>query len=364
MRIVPILTSIIVAITLYLFIMERDALRALANSDTGTTDTSAAAEASQDNSAPISVVVTHSVAQNVESGILLRGRTEAARRVDVRSETAGLVISDPHLKGRVVKKGETLCLLDSGTRNAQLTEARARLTEAEANNKAASSLAERGFTAETTAISRLAQLEAARAMVEQAEKELARLTIAAPFDGLLESDSAELGALLQPGSACATVIDLDPIKFVGFVPERDIPKLTLGASAMARLVTGQQARGFVTFVSRSADPQTRTFRVEITVPNPDLEYSDGLTAEILIALDGKKAHLLPQSVLTLDDDGRLGIRAALHGTARFLPVSVIRDDAKGIWLAGLPEAVDVIVVGQEYVTDGRAITVTKRDPAQ
>lgn len=360
MRIVPLITSVFVALALYVFIMERDALRAFANNDNPTAEPAAQAQQS-DSDQPISVVAVHSVEQGVESGILLRGRTEAARRVDVRSETNGLVISDPLLKGAVVKQGDILCELDSGTRNAQLTEARARLTEAEANNTAAASLAQRGFTAETTAISRLAQLEAARAAVEQAEKELARLTIVAPFDGLLESDTAQLGSLLQPGSGCATLIDLDPIKFVGFVPERDIPKLTLGATAAARLVSGQAAQGFVTFVSRSADPQTRTFRVEITVPNPDLTFSDGMTAEILIALDGEKAHLLPQSALTLDDDGRLGIRAAIHNVARFLPVDVIRDDVSGIWVSGLPKEIDVIIVGQEYVTDGRAIRVSKRD---
>nr|WP_276612525.1 HlyD family efflux transporter periplasmic adaptor subunit [Pseudorhodobacter turbinis] len=91
------------------------------------------------------------------------------------------------------------------------------------------------------------------------------MTLSAPFDGLLETDTAELGALLQPGSSCATVIQLDPIKMVGFLAETDVDKVSVGAMAQARLASGREAVGRVTFLSRSADPLTRTFRVEVTV---------------------------------------------------------------------------------------------------
>jgi len=254
-----------------------------------------------------------------------------------------------------------LCELAPGTRGVELVEAEARLAEAKANNNAAENLAEKGFTSETAAIASKAQFEGAMAMVERAQKELDRLTITAPFAGLLESDTAELGAFLQAGAPCATVIDLDPIKLVGFVPERDIRRLSLGARAGGKLVSGQVVEGLVTFISRSADDLTRTFRVEVTVDNPDLAISDGTTVEIGIALSGSKAHFLPQSALTLDDNGQLGIRVAEDGVARFKPIEIIRDTSDGIWVQGLPEEIDVIVVGQEYVVDGRAIEVSMRE---
>jgi multidrug efflux system membrane fusion protein len=109
----------------------------------------------------------------------------------------------------------------------------------------------------------------------------------------------------------------------------------------------------VTFLSRSADPTTRTFRVELTVPNPDLSLRDGQTAEILIEAQGVMAHLLAASTLTLDDDGTLGVRAIDEGSAaKFYPVTVLRDTMEGIYVTGLPDQVDVITVGQEFVTDG------------
>jgi RND family efflux transporter MFP subunit len=199
----------------------------------------------------------------------------------------------------------------------------------------------------------LAGIEAARAAVAAAEDQIARLSIHAPFEGVLESDTAELGALMQPGAACATIIQLDPIKIVGFVPENEVERVAVGAEAGARLSGMRDVLGEVVFVSRSADPVTRTFRVEILVDNPELAIRDGQTAEIAIRADGVPAHLLPQSALTLDDDGALGVRTvAEDGTARFLPVTLLRDTLDGVLVTGLPDTVDVITVGQEFVSDG------------
>lgn len=360
MKLIPFVTALIVAAVLYLAVMERDLFVA---AQTATEETAQETPARAAD-APVSVVVQRSRARSVASGLVLRGRSEAARRVDVRAETSGLVVSAPLMRGAQVRAGEVMCELDPGTTEAQLEEARARLAEAETNNRASESLKERGFTTETAAIGRATQLASAQAAVARAETALEKLRISAPFDGLLETDTAELGSLLQPGSPCATLISLDPMKFVGFVPEKDIGRIALGAQAGARLVSGAEARGFVTFISRSADTLTRTFRIEVTVPNADYVIPDGMTAEILIALQGKPAHLLPESVLTLDDDGRLGVRAAQDGVARFYPAELLRDSLDGVFLAGLPDKLDVIVIGQDYVTDGRPVTVTYREVLQ
>jgi membrane fusion protein, multidrug efflux system len=200
--------------------------------------------------------------------------------------------------------------------------------------------------------------------VASVQTEIAQLRITAPFAGLLESDTAELGSLLQPGALCATIIQLDPIKLVGFVSEMSVNRIAVGAMAGGRLAGGGEVTGRVTFLSRSADPSTRTFRVEIEVPNPDLTIRDGQTVEIAIASDGADAHLLPQSALTLDDGGTLGVRiVTAEGTAGFAPVTILRDTVGGVWVDGLGEAADVIVIGQEFVTDGVAVDPTFREAA-
>lgn len=362
MKLSSVVTAIIVGAFLYALVMERDFLRALAGAEPiAAAETEVTPVAVGDEA--VSVIAMHSAARPVESELVLRGQTEASRRVEVRAETTGLVISEPLRRGARVEAGDLLCELDPGTRPAQLAEAEARLTEAEANARASESLVERGYTAETTAIGNRAALQAAQAVINQAEREIERLKITAPFGGLIESDTAELGELLQPGSECSTIIDLSPIKLIGYAPERLVDRIETGAPVGTRLLTGQEFLGEVTFVSRSADPETRTFLVEAEVANRDLKIRDGITAEIVIGLDGTQAHLLPQSALTLDDLGRLGVRTVMGAATEFVPVTIVRDTPDGVWLEGLPETADVIVVGQDFVTDGQAVEATFREPA-
>ncbi len=374
MKKIQLITAILVSLFIYGVVIERDTLVGFARNlatpgdpaPVGKYDNTTEEPLNTRVDAPrvdpaVSVVAVHSVAAEVQSGLVLRGQTEAARRVEVRSEGAGRVVSEPLRKGASVYAGQVLCHLDTGTLDAQLAEARARQSEAEASANTATQLAERGFGPENSAIAALAGLESAKANVQRVERMIEQLDIRAPFDGLLESDTAELGSLLQPGAPCATVIALDEIKLVGFVPELDVPNLEVGQQAGAEFLSGQQVLGRVTFISRSADPLTRTFRLEVRIPNPGLTIREGQTVQIAIAYAGERAHLLPENVLTLDDEGTLGVRIAQDDVAKFVPVQIIRDAENGFWLSGLPEQVDVIIVGQEYVTDGRAITVTLQD---
>ena len=410
MRLLSVLTAVLVIGALYLLVLQRDDLLEFAGNDATPTETATETVAQQETaeatSDAVSVVALRSQAQSVEGGVILRGRTEAARQVDVRAETSGQIISEPARRGAFVEEGQLLCVLDPGTRqiildeaNARLLEAKARLPEAEArlaeagarldeaniNGRAASRLSEGGFASDTRVAQATAAVEAARAGVQSAnsgvesarsgiqaaeaavaaaKNELSKLEIRAPFAGLLESDAAELGSLLQPGSLCATIIQLDTIKLVGFVPETLVDRVKVGAMAGARLSSGREVIGEVTFLSRSADPTTRTFRVDVEIANADLAIRDGQTAEIAIQSEGQSAHLLPQSALTLNDEGHLGVRLVEDDRVAFAKVNVVRDSIEGIWVSGLEDSADVIVVGQEFVTDGVAVAATYREASE
>lgn len=311
---------------------------------------------------PVPVVVLESRAEPTVTRLTLRGRTVANRNVQVAAETAGLVVSQPLRKGATVAEGETLCRLDKGAREAQLREAEARLAEARVEAEAATTLSQKGFGAENTRMARAAQLGAAQAAVDLVRLDIDRLDIKAPFAGVLESDTAEIGSRLGLGDTCATLIDLSQVKVTGFVSELEVEKIRIGQNATARLIDGREAPGEISFISRVSDPETRTYQVEVTLPNPDDSIRDGMTAELYINLPARIAHRIPQTALTLDDDGRLGVRLAEDGIARFYPVTPIREETDGIWVSGLPDAASVIVVGQEFVRDGRAIAVSPASP--
>ena len=421
MRIVSIITAIVVIFVLYILVFEREAFNKVANGNSirSVVDERLGAEniktqakvvneeaskQSEENSELVSVVVYTSNSQTLGSTVILRGETEAARFVEVRAETFGQVITEPLRKGSFVQKDDILCKLDEGTRKAALADAVARLEEAKAlipqtearlgeansrldeaqiNFNAASKLSKGGYASETRVASAeaamrsaeagvatatagfestRARIQSAEAGVATAEKEIERLIITAPFEGTLESDTAEIGSLLQPGALCGTIIQLNPIKLVGFLPETELSRVKLGAPVMAKLTSGQKIEGNVTFLSRSADTTTRTFRVEVNVPNDQLKIRDGQTVEIAIGSDGKKAHLLPQSALTLNDEGQLGIRFIdEQSTTRFAAVNLEQDTKEGVWVSGLKDKVNVIIIGQEFVREGVKVLATYKD---
>ncbi len=319
------------------------------------------ATAKPEQNQPVPVMVLQSQARPTVNQLVLRGRTVAIRKVSVPAETAGLVISQPLRKGTAVAGGDVLCRLDPGARAAQLLEAEAGLAEARIAANAATTLSRKGFAAEATRLARQAQLEAAQAKVDLVRLDIARLVIHAPFDGVLETDTAEIGSRLGLGGTCATVIDLSSVKASGYVSEREVDQIVLGQTAAARLINGRIIPGEISFISRVSDPETRTYLVEITLPNQDGRIRDGMTAELRIDLPTEVAHLIPQAALTLDDDGRLGVRLAVEERAHFVEARIIRDAIDGVWVTGLPERAAVIVVGQEFVRDGRSIAPTVFD---
>lgn len=296
----------------------------------------------------------------IASGIVLSGKAEAERKLDVRAETSGQIISEPISSGSQVKKGDVLCELDPGTRQANLSQAQAGLETARTQYNSTRSLQKRNLASTAALQNANAQLEQAQSAVENAQREIERLKITAPFDGVLEQQTAELGSLMQIGSVCASIIALDQLLLVGYAAETQVDKVALGADAIGTFRDGNELKGFVSFVAATADPITRTFRVEVSTENTG-QVRDGSSARIAIALAGEKGHLIPQNALTLDDDGRLGVKIVQDNIAIFNEVEMVRDTKEGMWVTGLPDEVDLIISGQEYANDGQEVTAVKNE---
>ena len=114
----------------------------------------------------------------------------------------------------------------------------------------------------------------------------------------------------------------------------------------------------VKFISSSANPVTRTFRVEISVPNPESDIKDGMTAEVSLKGIERIAHLVPVSILRLDNRGNLGIRTIdTDGLVAFKEVDIIEDTGVGAWITGLETISTIITVGQDYVSQGEKVGI-------
>jgi multidrug efflux system membrane fusion protein len=200
-----------------------------------------------------------------------------------------------------------------------------------------------------------AAFDASVAAVKSALVELERTKIRAPFDGILDRRPVKIGHYMSPGQPCGTIIDKDPLLVVGYISENQINRIAIGATGQAKLSTGEVAQGKVRYIAESPNLTTRTFRVELEVANKDLQLRDGMTAELTINAGEVVASRVPQSVLTLAGDGRLGVRVLQNNRVVIRPIQIIKDDQDGAVVTGLGASEMVIVRGGEFTRDGREV---------
>lgn len=318
-----------------------------------------AAAATKEAEPSIAVRTRQSIAEPIARELVLNGRTEADRTVRLAAETSARVVELPVAKGEAVRVGDVVARLDRREREAALAEAAAALEQRTIEYEGARRLGERGFQADTQVAAARANLEFARYHLRAAEIELAHTDIAAPFDGVLEERPVELGSFVDIGDAIATLVDLDPIVVVSDVPEAAIGGVEPGSAAEIRLVDGTSRSGRVRFVARQANTQTRTFRVEVAVDNPQHAIAAGLSTTLVLRLDPVQAHAVSPGILVLDDAGALGVKAVTaDGTVVFHAADIIRAEADTVWLAGIPDELALITVGQGFVTAGQQVAAT------
>ena len=299
-----------------------------------------------------------SVSSNKQRVVTLTGRTENKRTVIVRAEVGGIVQSRPVELGDQVKADQTLCQLDLEERRALVTEAEDQLREALLEYDGQSALRKTGLQIERQIAAAKARVTQTKTQLLRSELNVERSSIKAPFDGFVEEIHVEVGDLLQIGAPCATVIDLDPMKVIAHVSENEIHHFQVGSDATARLPSGVEITGSVVFVGQQSETATRTFRVEILVDNPDYSIRSGLTAELLIPLESYVAHQVPVALLSIDDEGTMGLRLVDNSNKVFFqPITIVTEDTNGVWVTGLPEIATLITVGGDFVSPGEVVDV-------
>lgn len=302
------------------------------------------------------VRVRDSQSTMMSAAVTVTGRTEAARRVDIKAEISAQVTAIVQRKGEKVSAGAIIARLDERDRRIRATEARERVRQREIEFNAASELAQKGFNSKVRLAQSRADFESAKAALARAEIDLGNTTLKAPFDGVIAEQMIEVGNYVDIGTVTFTIVELDPIKISGFVTEKQIGTIRQGDKVTARLLSGQEIEGTLSYVAPAADPATRTFRIEVTVPNPDGILAEGLTATMRIPMTPVLAHSISPSVLTLDDEGRVGVKLVNdENKVEFRPVVIIADEPDKMWIGGLPEQIRLITVGQDFVIPGQIV---------
>ena len=185
--------------------------------------------------------------------------------------------------------------------------------------------------------------------------ELNRTEVKAPFRGYVEK-IIKPGNFINRGEVCAVIIELDPVTFVAEVPEAEIKNIFKGQNVSIMLVTGEIITSKLSFVSKSATPSTRSFRVEAEVNNPKGLIRDGITGTLEISTNKILANKISPSILLLSDSGTLGIRIVNdEEIVEFLPIKILEDTQDGLWVQGIPNASNLIVRGQGFVENGQKV---------
>jgi membrane fusion protein, multidrug efflux system len=290
--------------------------------------------------------------------LTISGRTEADKRVTITARTGGILTELKVKRGTWVKEGDIIAVLSDDARAAQVTQAESLVTERRAELEAKRRLIATGAMPRLDLVNLEAMLKAAEAALAAAEAERDRGVIRAPWAGVVHDVMVEVGqaAFSMAGREIAQIVALDPMLAVVEVAERKLAGIKIGESAEVRLVTGETASGRIRFVAKTASQTTRTYRVEVELPNQDGAIPDGITAEVSVQLAPVPATRVPRSALTISSNGDIGVRSVSeNGTVGFLPVSVVEDEQTLMWLGGIPDRARVIVRGQDFVREGQKV---------
>jgi multidrug efflux system membrane fusion protein len=307
---------------------------------------------------PFRVAVTAARVVPHSRKLVLSGRTEADRKVVVTARTGGVLTELRVRRGSWVDKGDVMAVLSDEAREAQVAQARAVATQKRTELEAKRQLIANGTLPKLQLVELEAQLKVAEASLAAAEAERDRGVVRAPWPGVVHELAVEVGqaAFAFAGREIAQIVALDPMLAVVEVSERKLAGIRVGDPAEVRLVTGESAAGRIRFVAKTASVSTRTYRVEIELPNPDGRIPDGITAEAAVPLAPVMATRIPRSALTFSSAGEIGVRTVgADETVGFVPVSVVEDELTFMWVAGIPERSRVIVQGQDFVREAQKV---------
>ncbi|GJL85891.1 MAG: hemolysin D [Micavibrio sp.] len=324
----------------------------------GPEEKSAQKMAAKNNAQPkiMEVRVRELTAESFANDIIVTGRSRASRTVEIKAETDGQISELLKEKGHEVEDQETLARLELRDRSAKVKEGKQRLSQRQIEYNAAKKLANKGFNSKVRLAQAQADLETARSELKNSEVSLGKTKIISPFEGLIFEQVIEIGDFVSVGDPLFTVVDLDPIELVAFVSERNIAELSPGQKARAEFLDGQVIEGEVSYIAPAADPQTRTFRVEITGDNTDFTIKEGMTANMFLPVAEKQAHKISPSVLSLNDSGQVGVKIVNEkNEVVFAPVAILADTPEHMWVGGLPDKIRLITVGQDFVSGGQIV---------
>ncbi len=309
------------------------------------------------------VLIERFYATEVSHEIVIHGEIAPNREAILTSEVDGKVLKLHKREGEFVNAGQLIIEIDAQDKPQKLIMAKTLLKQRELELRANETLVSQGLQNKIRLTESEYQFEKAKAQLKLLTVQLAATQVRAPFSGILEDRKVELGAYLKNGDAIIRLLDYNPYVIKGYVSENDLPKFSVGSLAQGRTLDQKIVDGHIRYVSSQANSASRTFLVELEVANTKERQNSGATAEILLSIDQSAAVFFSPALLSLDANGILGVKHASNDQqVVFTQVNIIKAESSGVWVSGLPDPVDLIVVGQGFVGEGEKIQLVYRTP--
>lgn len=294
--------------------------------------------------------------QPIQREITVSAHTAANRRVNIKAEVSSTVEKILKPQGAFVKKDEIIIELETREGPVRMKQAKANLKQRQIEAASVKKLQAKGLANESQVALAETQLANAEAELIRAHLLVESSLIRAPFDGVIDQRSVEVGDFVREGSDLVTVMDFSPYLIKGQVAELEASNITIGDRAFAELVNGDRVEGKVRFIAAEADPKTRTYLIEVEIANPSGSMTSGLTAKLFIPQPVTHSYLVSPALLILSDDGKLGLKGIDDGhNVVFRPINLLKADVEGIWVYGLGESAEIITVGQGFVKYGEQV---------
>jgi multidrug efflux system membrane fusion protein len=290
--------------------------------------------------------------QHIHKTIELYGRTEPDRITTLKAEVRGKIIQVLAKRGSKVAKGEIIAKIALNDLPAQLTRSQALLKQREVEYEGALKLNKQGYQGKVHLAQSFAALESVNAEVQRLELDIAHTVITAPFTGILNTRYVEVGDYGASGDDIAMIADLDPLIVRAYATEQQISQLSVGQVAKVSLLNGEQAQGELRYIASVGNDATNTFKIEVAIDNKKANLFAGLSSELTIDLAKMSAIKISPALLALDEQGNIGVKSVKDSIVHFTPIQIIKSENDGIWLTGLGEQADIIVLGQGFVRAG------------
>ena len=304
----------------------------------------------------MSVQVRQVDLETMDREISLQGQLDPIQHLLLKAETSGRVEQLLVKQGDRISAGDNLVTLDQGGRQNTLAEAKARVQTAQSEQAAAESLRRQGLQSQVQLEQAQAALETALAQLATIELDIQYTAITSPFDAIVNDLPVVIGSLVERGDVVAELVDDSAFDVSAQAAQQTLSQLKVGQAVSVELITGQSLPGELTFISSVADSQTRSFRVEARVDNPDRAIAAGVSASVTVPVEQIEAAFISPSALSLGDDGTLGVKALdAENRVIFLPIEMVSTSLDGAWVSGIPAKTRIITLGQGFVNVGEQV---------